>query len=134
MGQEFTVRVEDEGVRVFTESGEEGLIEWCHWLGAIDLLCRKAMEDKPCVEVETKSSKKDSIEASTQFVCVSQSSAPIWIATILTQLNLACVCHDKPQSIELTSDGERVLFSVVKHRDNFPHNLIEVLKDAENLD
>lgn len=132
VGKEFNALVEDSGVRIY-DGDENVLIEWCHWLGAIDLLCRRVVEDKPCVEVEAKETTgKDTIEGSAKFVCVCPSSAAIWIATILVNLDLASACHDTPQSIALTADGKRILFSLLKSRESFSKNLAKVLRDMEN--
>lgn len=131
-GKEFTAHVQDDGVKIHFEEGDSILIRWCHWLGAIDLLCKKNVEDKPCVKVEGGDvGGKDTIEGSAKFVCVSPASAPILIATMLVELNLASVCQDQ-ESIELTSDGKRVFFSLMANRENFSSNLAKVLKEIEN--
>lgn len=134
-GREFTAHVEDNGVRISHEEGSQ-VVAWCHWLGAIDLLCKKDVEDRPCVRIEPteNSPEKKSLEEHSRFVCVSQSGDnAIWIATILVKLNLASICSEQPPSIELTADGKRVLFSLLRDRSSFSTNLAKKLKEIEDF-
>lgn len=135
-GQNFTARVEDKGVRIYFEEGNPIRINWCFWLGAINLLCKKALEENPCVRVGSKrgSARMDTIEGMAQYTCDSQFSTATWIAKILVQLDLARICKFRPLSIELNENGKNTLYPIIDNLDNFSTNLAEVLKGIEKIE